>query len=108
MWSAPWPVASEPWCRLAVVDPDGREVATCLVTGPVRPTLAAVDLIAHLALAARKMGGRARLDEASPEMRGLLDLSGLLVEVEREAEGGEEPVGIHWSEEEVHSGDPPG
>jgi hypothetical protein len=39
--------------------------------------LAAIDAIARLALGARRAGREVRLEEASDELRGLLDLCGL-------------------------------
>jgi hypothetical protein len=39
--------------------------------------LALVDLLARLGLAARRLGGRVRVVDASVELRALLDLAGL-------------------------------
>lgn len=43
----------------------------------------------------------------TPEMTELLDLAGLGVEVQRQAERGKEPLGIEGMEEEGELGDPP-
>lgn len=79
------------------------------VAGPV--TLATVDALARLRLAARRVGLDVRLAAEEPELRELLRLTGLedvalsasVVEVGREAEPREQP-GV---EEVVDVGDPP-
>lgn len=82
-------------------------MAACVFEGPSEPTLASVDLVAHLALGARRIGGRPALSDVAPAMRRLLDLSGLLVEMGGKAEGGEKSLGVHGGEEKVHACDPP-
>lgn len=93
--------------------------------------LAAVDLLARLELTARRAGGRIRLRHPPPDLPALLLLTGLSfeveegpgptghrgagaaraaqglgrVEVERQAEGGEEPGGV---QEGGEPGDPAG
>ncbi|MFF5564313.1 STAS domain-containing protein [Streptomyces sp. NPDC012623] len=49
----------------------------CDVAGLVRPTLAAVEVLARLRLTARRRGCRLRLRGAGRELRTLLDLVGL-------------------------------
>lgn len=56
--------------------------------------LGAVAALARLRLAARRTGRRVRLRGASPELRGLLELTGLAGEFEWEAEEGEEAGGV--------------
>ena len=63
------------WCRLTIVG-DGREL----------PDISVVDHVARLALAARRAGGRLVIDSACAELADLLDLAGLGVEVQWEAE----------------------
>lgn len=99
-------VALQRWCRVTVVGPDGTVVACCELDGPGFPGLGAVDDVARLALLASRLGGSITLAEVSPAMRELLELAGLCVEMEGQAELGEEPCGIQQREEEVHPGDP--
>jgi ABC-type transporter Mla MlaB component len=55
-----------------------------------RVDLDAVDALARVALAARRLGCAIRLRDADPELLGLLGLVGLAREVVGEAEDGEE------------------
>ncbi len=84
----------------------GAAVVICDVRAVRRPSLGAVDLIARLALTARRGGGRVLLRGPDPGLLALLDLVGLAVGVEMpgETEQREEPGGV---EEAVHRGDPP-
>jgi hypothetical protein len=70
------------WCRVTMVDPDGIAVAAGVLEGPVAPDIGAVDDVARLALMAKRMGGGIVLAEVSPDLRALLELTGLVVEVE--------------------------
>jgi len=88
-----------------VVGPDGAELACCLLGGPGAPDLEAVDDVAHLALLAGRLGGGIVLAEVSPALRALLELAGLRVEVEGQAELGKEPLGVQEGQEERHPGD---
>lgn len=56
--------------------------------------LGAVAALARMRLAARRTGYRVRLRGASPEVRRLLELTGLAAEFEWEPEEGEEPGGV--------------
>jgi ABC-type transporter Mla MlaB component len=69
------------------------EVASWPLTGKGRPDLSAVDALARLQLAARRLGCSIRLREPCAELVRLLDLSGLsgCLEVGGEPEGGEQP-----------------
>ncbi|GGY02240.1 STAS domain-containing protein [Streptomyces djakartensis] len=78
-------------------------VVVCDVGGLGPPGLAAVDLLARLQLAARRAGGRIRLRDPDPALRALLDLVGLRLEVEGQAEEREPALGV---EEAVEPGDP--
>jgi hypothetical protein len=82
-------VALQRWCRVTVVGPDGTVAATCDLDGPGSPGIDAVDDVARLALLASRLGGGITLGEVSPAMRELLELAGLCVEMEGQAELGE-------------------
>jgi hypothetical protein len=98
---------AETWCRITILGPDGTELARRVLTGSGAPDLGAVDDVARLALAARRHGCGIILAEVSPAMGELLELAGLGVEVERQAELGKEPLGIQEGQEEIHPGDLP-
>lgn len=63
---------------MVVVDDLGAEVARWPLTGPGRPTLAVVDEIARLHVAAKRAGYSVQLLAISAELAGLLDLVGLI------------------------------
>ncbi|MFF4502245.1 STAS domain-containing protein [Streptomyces sp. NPDC001401] len=79
----------------------GAVVVDVAAIGP--PGLGAVDLLARLELAARRAGGRIRLRDPAPSLHALLDLVGLRIEVEGQAEQREPPLRV---EEEVEPGEP--
>jgi ABC-type transporter Mla MlaB component len=87
-------------------DPPGAVV--CDVGAIVHPDVATVDALARLGLSARRAGRELRLRAPSPALCALLDLCGLAavlrVEARRQAEEGEQPLGV---EERVEMGDPP-
>lgn len=97
---------SPTWCRITVVDPEGNTVSEQVLTGTGDPNADVVDEIARAALTARRAGLRVKL-EPSEKARELLELAGLTVELEWEAERREEPFRIHEREEEAHRGDLP-
>jgi hypothetical protein len=99
--------AEAPWCRVSVTLRDGTWIGDYVVAGDGSPTLAAVDSLARLALAAKRLDAALRLVEISPQMWQLLELSGLSVEMQWKTELGEEPLGIHHREEEAHRRDLP-
>ena len=99
--------AVQPWGRVTVTGPDGAELVHCVLAGPGDPGLAAVDIVAGLALLARRHRGRMVLTEASPALRDLIELAGLPIEVQRQAERREQSLGIQEREEEMHRGDIP-
>jgi hypothetical protein len=70
------------WCRVSVVGPDGDELARYALQGLGAPDLGAVDLVARLTLVAERLGGDSILTELSAGLRMLLELAGLIVEVE--------------------------
>jgi len=55
---------------------NGAEPVTCDV-GTVRADLAAIDVLAHLALTAHRLGRTVRLRDVPPALRELLVLAGL-------------------------------
>jgi len=99
--------AVQQWCRVTLVDADGVEIACCVLEGPGAPDLGAVDDFARLALLARRLGGGIVVTDLSPPLGALLELAGLGVEVERQAELGEEAIGVQRGQEERHPGDLP-
>jgi len=93
------------WCRITVVGPNGTELTSSVLTGQGLPDLGAVDQVARLALLAGRLGGVIVLAELAPALRVLLELAGLGVEVQREAEFGKKALGIQEVQEEGHTGD---
>ncbi|MGW2639541.1 STAS domain-containing protein [Streptomyces sp. NPDC001348] len=87
----------------ALLDATGGGVVVCDVAGLGPPGLAVVDLLARLALTARRAGGRIRLRDPTPALHALLDLVGLRFQVERQVEEREPALGV---EEAVEPGDP--
>jgi hypothetical protein len=78
----------------------------CDVAAVRDPDLGTVDTLARMALTACRLGRRVELRRARPELRELLELAGLgnlAVEVIRQVEQREEPLGV---EEEDDSADP--
>ncbi len=77
------------------------------------PGLDAVDDVGRLALAVGRLGLTLVLSDVTPELGHLLDLAGLsnltvlVVEMDRQPEGGEQAVGVEDGQEEVHPGDLP-
>jgi hypothetical protein len=100
-------VKEQRWGLVRVLGPDGAELAVRSLSGGRAPDLESVDLVARLLLQAKRLGGRIVLTEVSPSLWALLELSGLRVEVERQAELGEESLGVQEGQEEAHVGDLP-
>lgn len=86
-----------------LLEASGAPVVVCDVGGLGPPGLGAVDLLARLALTARRAGGRIRLRDADPALHALLDLVGLRFQVEGQVEEREPALGV---EEAVETGDP--
>ena len=93
---------SRRWCRLSLLDDQGVVVAAGELTGDTKPDLGAVDLIARLSLMARRTGTTVRLDDVCPELVELLNLAGLPVQVERQAERSKQPLRVEEVEKETH------
>jgi hypothetical protein len=98
-------VACQRWCRATVFGGDGRVIGEYVFEGEGRPDLGAVDGVARLALLVSRVGGRVALVDVSPEMRELLGLVGLAVEVEGQSELREEPLGIQERQKRIDSDD---
>ena len=78
----------------ALLRATGAGVVVCDPGGLGPPTLAVVDLLARLELAARRAGGRIRLRDPGPALHVLLDLVGLRFQVEGQIEEGEPACGV--------------
>jgi hypothetical protein len=89
------------WARVVVVGADGTH-RVLLLRGAGAPGLEAVEELARLQLAARRAGGRIRLEEVSQALAELLDLAGLRREVGGQAEGRKDALGV---QEGVDAGD---
>lgn len=92
---------------MTVVGPDGRPEESEWLQGEGAPDLEVVDMVAHRALDSSRSGRRLVLGDVEPELEDLLRLAGLPVEMEGQAEGGEEPLHIEKGQEERHLGDLP-
>jgi hypothetical protein len=98
---------ARPWCRITVLAADGEALTEGLLRGSGCPDLGAIDVIARVALLARRRGGAVVLRDVTAELRALLELAGLRVEVQRQPEGREEALWIEEVEEEGHPGHAP-
>lgn len=98
---------SDTWsCRATVIGDGGCHTCTWVVRGRGRPDIASVDAVARAMLSARRLGYRLQVVSVTSALGELLVLAGLVVEVEREPEGGKEPLGIEEAEEEAEPPDP--
>lgn len=96
------------WCRLVARAVDGTSCEERDLTGRGTPGIAVVDVVARAALRAARAGNRLLVADAVEAVVELLELAGLagVVEVQRQPEGGEQPVGVEDVQEERHLGDP--
>jgi ABC-type transporter Mla MlaB component len=101
------------WERVrGVVEAGEAEVVVCDLEGLAAPDVATLDALARLQLAARRAGGRIRLQHACASLRELLALTGLgevvplgagsVVQPLRQPEQREQPLDV---EEEGDPGD---
>jgi hypothetical protein len=97
--------ANHQWCLVTVLEPDGAELDRFVLEGAGAPGIDAVDHLGRLALRVRRRGHRLVLTQVSPGLGGLLELTGLPVEVEWQPELPEEPIGIQEGQEEGHLDD---
>lgn len=104
-----------PWATVVVCGPDGDQVGSwplgpatgAAPSGSPRrgdgPDLATVHALARLQLRARRQGGRIVLRQVRPELADLLELAGLLGEMQGKPERREDATDV---EERVVPGDP--
>ncbi len=81
---------TKPENEIVVIGPDGVEEVRWTLPPVADPDLAAVDELARLTLAARRMGCTLELRNPCAGVLELIDLAGLRVEVVGKAEGGEQ------------------
>jgi anti-anti-sigma regulatory factor len=95
-------------CVTAILEGSGAEVALCDVGGLTADAVA-VDALARIRLAARRLGREVRLRDASDELRQLLAFTGLAevlgLEPVGQPEQGKQRLGV---EEEGELADPAG
>jgi hypothetical protein len=68
---------SQVWCRVAVLEPAGNELARFTLSGPLRSGLAVVDRLARLRLAVGRGGRVLVVRDLCRELEELLELAGL-------------------------------
>lgn len=95
------------WCRISLNHPDGETLARVDVAGSGGPDVGAVDVVARFALLAVRIGALLVVEDAPPELRRMLELAALGVEVKGQPEAGEETLGLEQVQEEAHLRDPP-
>jgi hypothetical protein len=98
-------MAVQLWCRFRIVGPDGMELVRRMLEGSGAPDVGIVDYLARCALMARRVGGAFELSDVSSELRGLLELTGLCVEMEGQTERGKESIRVEEVEEDRHPDD---
>ncbi len=96
------------WCHVTILGEDGEALVNVVLSGPGTPGVLVVDVVGRLTLVAQRAGCAVHVSELCPELRDLLDLAGLGVEVEGQAEVREEPLGVEQVKKEAHPGDLPG
>ena len=94
------------WCTVTIVEPGDAATTDCVLQGAGHPDLGAVDIVARIALLARRRGGDVVLSEVCELLDELLVLADLGVEVRRETKRREQPL-VEEREEERHRGDAP-
>ncbi|MFE9563415.1 STAS domain-containing protein [Streptomyces sp. NPDC006487] len=99
----PEPDAAELCARVRALCRDGPDAVVCDVGAVAAPTLATVQALARAALTARRLGIPFRVTGATPALRALLHLVGL-VELLGEPEEREPPGGV---QEGIEPGDLP-
>jgi ABC-type transporter Mla MlaB component len=91
---------------VVLVAADGTEEVVGRVE-PGRADLATVDALVRFQLVARRAGGRVRVDDASDELRDLLELAGLAEVLGLEPRRKPELLEQLGIEEVMQAGDPP-
>jgi hypothetical protein len=98
------------WCRIRTVDRDGTFRDAGTFGGRASPDLEAVDRLARRLVTLRHHDQRPFLVAVDARLAELLELVGLadlVVEVQGEAEGGEEALRVDEVEEPAHGTDGP-
>jgi hypothetical protein len=65
------------WCRARVCLPDGTVLGDVVLAGAGRPDMTALEALAGLVLAVRRLGLTMDLIQACPHLRELLELAAL-------------------------------
>ena len=65
------------WCRIGVEGAEGAELVQITLGGRRPPDLAVVDVLASVRLAVDRLGASLVVRSIEPELRSLLELSGL-------------------------------
>jgi hypothetical protein len=94
------------WCRVGFVRIDGTELFVRRFDGVGPPDISLVDELARLVLLAGRLGVEIVVTELADELRELLELTGLVVEVQGQAKAKEEPLRLEGRQEEAHGNDP--
>ena len=68
---------SEVWCRVAVLTPDGSELARFTLSGPMRSGVAVIERLARLRLVVSRGGRVLVVRDLGRDLELLLDLAGL-------------------------------
>ena len=96
------------WCRASAVDREGTPTGdSVVIEGSGAPDLAVVDELARWMLGVTRAGRSIVVEFVAPRMAELLELSGLSVKVQGQAEGREQPPRVKRLEKEGELGDPP-
>lgn len=94
------------WCRATAAGCQGSQTGSSVVIAGTRaPDLAAVDELARWMLGVTRAGGSVVIEYVAPKMAELLDLSGLSIEVQGQAEGRKQPQRVQRLEKEGELGD---
>ena len=93
------------WCHVSVVGLDGAELFERDLVGTNAPDMETVDQLARLTLLADRLRGHIVVTELADELRQLLELAGLTVEMQRQTEARKESFGLQMGQEEAHPDD---
>lgn len=91
------------WGRIVFIGGCGQVMAAGPVSGDGRPDMGTVEALAHLQLAARRLGVSIEVQEMCGELAELVELVGLRRELGGEAESGKQVPDV---EKAVEPGDP--
>lgn len=88
-------------CDVSLLTRGGEPLARIRLAGPGNPDLSTVDLLARFTLLAVRIGVLLVVEDAPPALRSLLELAALGVEMQGQAEAGEEPLRLEEVQEEA-------